>query len=267
MRSRRLLVAAAVGLSLALPVPGSAGTVPLEGRVVPNPLTVDVVLGDAIVEQGESFAARATVSNAAGFALLDARLQLRSDGDLVIFGDSEVAVGPLPAGATQEVTWSVCAPEPGSFLILAAATALSPEGRSFAAESQSRLVEVVAGARVCGGFAFDGFYPPVDNPPIVNVTTAGATVPVKFSIGGDHGLAIFSSGYPASAAVTCDSRQPTDSLETTTTAGASSLTYDPRTDVYSYAWKTERRWAGTCRQLVLLLTDGTLHRAEFRFRQ
>jgi hypothetical protein len=30
-------------------------------------------------------------------------------------------------------------------------------------------------------------------------------------------------------------------------------------------WKTDRRWAGTCRQFMLKLKDGTVKRADFRF--
>jgi hypothetical protein len=34
---------------------------------------------------------------------------------------------------------------------------------------------------------------------------------------------------------------------------------------YSYVWKTERSWAGTCRELRVLLVEGTLHTARFSF--
>ena len=36
--------------------------------------------------------------------------------------------------------------------------------------------------------------------------------------------------------------------------------------LYKYAWKTDRGWAGTCRELRVLLVDETLHTAKFRFR-
>ena len=48
-------------------------------------------------------------------------------------------------------------------------------------------------------------------------------------------------------------------------AGSSSLTYDPTTGLYTYVWKTDKVWAGTCRQLDLRLADGTDHPAFFRF--
>ena len=35
---------------------------------------------------------------------------------------------------------------------------------------------------------------------------------------------------------------------------------------YSYIWKTDKDWAGTCRELRVLLVDGTLHTARFKFK-
>ena len=34
---------------------------------------------------------------------------------------------------------------------------------------------------------------------------------------------------------------------------------------YTYLWKTEKSWAGTCQELSLELVDGSVHRAVFRF--
>jgi hypothetical protein len=57
-----------------------------------------------------------------------------------------------------------------------------------------------------------------------------------------------------------------DAVEQTVTAGASSLTYDSTTDTYTYVWKTDRSWSGTCRQFVARLADGTYRRASFKFK-
>ena len=54
-------------------------------------------------------------------------------------------------------------------------------------------------------WAFTGFFSPVDNPPALNTMKAGAAVPVKFSLAGDQGLAIFAAGYPNSIRIACDS--------------------------------------------------------------
>lgn len=114
-------------------------------------------------------------------------------------------------------------------------------------------------------YAISGFLPPVDNPPTVNTLNAGRAVPVKFSLTGDQGLDIFQSGYPSSSSYTCSSSAPTDAIEQTVTAGGSSLSYDPAADQYTYVWKTDKTWAGTCRVLVVKLKDNTTHTANFQF--
>jgi probable HAF family extracellular repeat protein len=114
-------------------------------------------------------------------------------------------------------------------------------------------------------FTFTGFFTPIQNLPVVNRVKAGQGVPVKFSLGGDQGLNIFAVGFPSSQQIACDGSAPIDEVETTVTAGGSSLSYDATTDVYSYIWKTESSWAGTCRSLSLRLIDGSEHTAHFRF--
>ena len=101
--------------------------------------------------------------------------------------------------------------------------------------------------------------------PILNRVQAGSTVLVKFGLAGDQGLDIIAVGSPTSRPVVCDSSAPSDPVEETSTAGGSSLAYNPTTDTYTYAWKTAKAWAGTCRELTLTLDDGTSHTALFRF--
>jgi hypothetical protein len=113
-------------------------------------------------------------------------------------------------------------------------------------------------------YDFTGFFQPVDNNPAVNKAKAGSAIPVKFSLGGDQGLDIFAAGYPLTRAGTCD-QTAGDVIEETVTAGGSSLSYDLVTAQYTYVWKTNKAWAGTCRQLVVGLNDGTTHTAWFNF--
>ena len=115
-------------------------------------------------------------------------------------------------------------------------------------------------------YNFAGFFPPISNQPVVNVVNAGRAVPVKFSLSGFKGLYIFAPNSPASGQVACNSSDPAVTLEDTVTAGGSSLSYDASSDQYVYIWKTEASWAGTCRQLVVVLNDGTVHRADFKFK-
>jgi probable HAF family extracellular repeat protein len=114
-------------------------------------------------------------------------------------------------------------------------------------------------------FAFTGFFAPIQNLPVVNRAKAGQGIPVKFSLGGDQGLNIFAPNYPASQQIACDGTAPVDEVEATVAAGGSSLSYDAVTGVYSYVWKSDASWAGTCRSLTVRLTDGTERSAHFRF--
>ncbi|WP_165494946.1 PxKF domain-containing protein [Actinomadura roseirufa] len=112
-------------------------------------------------------------------------------------------------------------------------------------------------------YTFTGFFAPVDNPPVINTVNAGRSIPIKFSLGGDQGLNILADGSPYSQATTCGTGTQ-DPIETTTDSN-SGLTYNPSTGQYTYVWKTDKDWAGTCRTLHLKLTDGTDHTANFQF--
>ncbi len=115
-------------------------------------------------------------------------------------------------------------------------------------------------------YNFAGFFQPVDNLPTLNIVQAGRAIPIKFSLSGDKGLGIFAPGSPSSGPIACNSSDPATDLEETVTAGGSSLSYNPVTDQYIYIWKTDASWAGTCRQLVVQLNDGSIHLANFKFK-
>ena len=89
---------------------------------------------------------------------------------------------------------------------------------------------------------------------------------VTMTVRGHHGDAIFAPGYPKSAQIACNSDALVSGIEPTVTAGGSSLSYNATTDQYAYVWKTDQAWAKTCRQLVLEIQDGSLHRANFTFK-
>jgi uncharacterized membrane protein len=118
-------------------------------------------------------------------------------------------------------------------------------------------------------FEFTGFFAPVRNPGstapyVVNRAKAGQAVPIKFSLNGDKGLNILSDGYPRSKPVSC-TLADAGGGEPTRTAGRPGLSYRRGADRYSYIWKTEKAWAGTCRQFMLGLTDGSIRTALFKF--
>jgi len=114
-------------------------------------------------------------------------------------------------------------------------------------------------------FTFTGFFDPVKNPPIMNQMNSGRAVPLKFSLGGNQGLAVFATGYPKSVAIQCSTLAPIDAVEQTSTAGSSSLSYDPATGTYTYVWKTEKSWANTCRQVSVKFIDGQTYTLNFTF--
>ena len=115
-------------------------------------------------------------------------------------------------------------------------------------------------------YNFTGFFQPVDNWPTENTMKAGASVPIKFILGGNMGLAILASGSPTSRQVTCPSSSAitADAIEETTTSN-SGLTYDAASGQYTYVWKTNKTWATTCRVFTILFADGSSQQALFKF--
>lgn len=140
---------------------------------------------------------------------------------------------------------------------------LGPDGNLWVTSASG---DAVGRLDVSVPFVFTGFMSPVDNLPTINAMKAGAAVPVKFSLGGDLGLEVLAPGSPSSQRVACTNGGALDAVEVTITAGASALQYDSLTGLYSYVWKTNKAWTGTCRLLNLELTDGSVHQAMFLFR-
>jgi len=122
-----------------------------------------------------------------------------------------------------------------------------------------------ASARYQVVWPFAGFYAPVNNLPTVNVVQAGSAVPVKFSLGGDRGLAVL-DGAPAVRTVACNAEDPSDAVEEVAAESQSGLTYDAVADRYQYVWKTSKDWSGSCRRLDVRLVDGSVRSAVFRMR-
>jgi hypothetical protein len=120
-------------------------------------------------------------------------------------------------------------------------------------------------------FGFDGFLWPLRNPPGINKVNAGSIVPVRFEVQGADDREAVADGYPRSARVACGA-------DADPAAGEPIRAFWSKWGhwrhwkhrrrhhrSHSLLWKTDRRWDDTCRQLVLKLTDGTVHRAHFRF--
>ena len=56
-----------------------------------------------------------------------------------------------------------------------------------------------------------------------------------------------------------------DGLEAPTRVTDRTLSYSRKAGRYTVAFASSEAWAGTCRQLVVRLADGTDHRANYRF--
>ncbi|HET8821003.1 MAG TPA: PxKF domain-containing protein [Thermoleophilaceae bacterium] len=110
-------------------------------------------------------------------------------------------------------------------------------------------------------YDFHGFFSPVQNPPKWTRWKAGAPVPVRFSLGGYSGPSPEAVGYPRSRP--CGGG--VGELVTRAAQKTPVFDYERRSGRYSLRWKTDRRWAGTCREFVLKLDDGSVHTARFQF--
>jgi len=191
----------------------------------------------------------------------------------VIEGQSVLvsATGSDPNGGTLTYDWDLdnngSFETPGQTVTFSAAALTAPGTHTIKVRvTDAGGLTATDEATVFVIFGFSGFFTPVDNFPTFNLVKAGASVAIKFSLGGDKGLSIFAAGYPKSEQIACDSTAEVDGTTSTVTAGSTGLTFDATTNQYSYVWKTDKSWANTCRQLVVKLIDGTVHRANFTFK-
>jgi len=107
-------------------------------------------------------------------------------------------------------------------------------------------------------YDFDGFFAPLATQPTVATVKAGDDISVKFSLGGYQRLDVFAA--PPAWKPGC----PSSSSDSSRAFGT--LSYKTSVDRYVYLWKTDPSWAGSCRELIVALADGTLRRANVRFR-
>jgi hypothetical protein len=114
------------------------------------------------------------------------------------------------------------------------------------------------------GFGFTGFAQPVDNNDVLNVAKAGQTIPLVFSVSDANGpVTDLSSVSVSSNGESCDLSDPTDAIEAYA-AGSSGL-QNLGGGNYQFNWKTDKAFAGQCRQVNVNVGDGTTHSAQFKF--
>jgi hypothetical protein len=155
--------------------------------------------------------------------------------------------GPVAPGARVDTS----AVGPREFTVTAADNA----GNTASATARYRVV-----------YDFEAFLWPVRNRPKVNTWLAGMPVPIRFELGGNQGLDVIEDGWPQVAVVGCGfTEEPETGEPARHPRWFRELVYRRRKQRYVFLWKTDRRWAGTCRQFMLKLKDGTVRRADFRF--
>jgi hypothetical protein len=115
-------------------------------------------------------------------------------------------------------------------------------------------------------YDFRGFRRPTEDPPAVNRARAGLVLAVGFSLHGFHGRDVLAAGSPQVAEVECGAgAEPAVGEPARLVGGRRPVRWSRRAHSYLLLWRTRRSWAGGCRQFLLGLADGTVHRAEFRF--
>jgi hypothetical protein len=116
-------------------------------------------------------------------------------------------------------------------------------------------------------YDFDGFHWPLVNPPRVNRWKAGLPVPVRFSLGSYRGPAPVAAGYPKVAPVSCSGGAASAGSEKAVGSWTKRSVHASKRGGWTYMliWRTEKNWAGGCRQFVLKLDDGTVHRVDVQF--
>lgn len=126
---------------------------------------------------------------------------------------------------------------------------------------------IVGGAAHVSSALYDwrGFLGNLESPPGVNQANSNGVTELHFSLGGDLGLDVFAAGSPASRPIDCDTKEPLGDFEPTQNPNWGSLSYSAWQDEYTYPWKTDRAWKGTCREVVVTLADGAAHNAWLRF--
>ena len=175
--------------------------------------------------------------------------------------DHALADATLPAQITGTTEWHINADEP---IVLDYNTDFKSEGHIetlFAphAYRSSDHDPVLVGADLLA-YDFGGFEPPASASGLTSIR-AGQALPVRFSLGGDRGLAVL-FGDPRFQRTDCSSGSPIGAP--TAAVAAEPFAYSALTDTYKYVWKTEKSWVGWCGTLTVVLADGTSEQLDVR---
>lgn len=183
-----------------------------------------------------------------------------------VIGEAPVEQAFVWQGTRRFLTEAIDPADPAKgSLRLRSAIAINEAGQILASGYDLRLEDPLVRSYVLTPvlWRFSGFLRPLVDPPAVNRRTAGASVPVKFALGGDRGLGIFAPGYPR---VSCSCKPESQRKYVAAQLSGAGLKYDAASARYSFVWKTAKAWRGTCRVLELKFVDGQpVRSAVFRF--
>jgi DNA-binding beta-propeller fold protein YncE len=213
--------------------------------VTANPSPVAVVAVQPRDEQAPTVDLR-TPAEGAQYALgedVEADYSCADEGG----SDLESCTGDVADGAALDTS----TPGPHAFTVVARDGA----GHETTATHGYTVVEPVLAFLGFRGSIHDG-----------SVVTAGATLPIAFSLGGFHGLDVLAEGSPTSVGVDCDDPGAATGGSPAESEGDRGLRFSHWTGNYVFKWETDRHWAGTCRTFVLTLADGSVQRLTVSFR-
>ncbi|HEX5917054.1 MAG TPA: PxKF domain-containing protein [Nocardioides sp.] len=110
--------------------------------------------------------------------------------------------------------------------------------------------------------AFEGFEPPVDNAPIVNVGKAGRTYPLKFVLRDEQGALVTTVAAVARirvVEVSCTTLDGAGDVLEEQVAGSSGLRWDAAAQQFVYTWRTPKEPG--CFRVEVALADGSAARS------
>ena len=124
---------------------------------------------------------------------------------------------------------------------------------------------VSASARYNVIYQFDGFLPPVKNPPFFNRVTAGQTVPLKFRLYDAFGKPVtdLETFEVRLEFITCPSGADLADIEA---LYLPDVTLNQGGGLYHFNWQTSKTYAGRCKRLSIDLGEGIDREAFFWFK-
>lgn len=116
----------------------------ITGRVLVNPLTVEVTRPDEPLRRGRWFRVVAQVTNGGPSRLDSVAVTLVRPPALLLQGPATQTIPRVPARSSRRVNWETCSNTPGSYVVLARA-----EVGPFTAESPGSVIQILPSNRTC----------------------------------------------------------------------------------------------------------------------